>query len=116
MPAVRQIADEPRRRWFFSHRQDLVVWYDATDAIVGFQLAYDKYRRERAISWKAGLGYRHHAVDDGEQSPLRNDTPLLAQDGPFDHTQVLAEFREIAAELPRDIADFVENRLQQFAP
>ena len=114
IPSTRQIPAEPRRRWFFSHQQDLVVWYDAHDNIVSFQLAYNKYREERSIYWQAGKGFSHHDVDDGEQTPFRSDTPLLTVDGAFDHAQVLKEFLEIAQDLPEEIISFVENHLKQY--
>jgi len=27
IPDVQQVPGEPRRRWFFSHEQDLIVWF-----------------------------------------------------------------------------------------
>lgn len=38
---VRQVAGEPRRRWFFCHEIDLVLFEDE-QGICAFQLAYDK--------------------------------------------------------------------------
>jgi hypothetical protein len=54
---VQQVAGEPPRRWFFSHQQDLWVWFGEDGVPVAFQLAYGKYRDERAIRWKAGRGF-----------------------------------------------------------
>ena len=71
IPDVEQVPGEPRRRWFFSHEQDLIVWFGADGAPVGFQLAYGKYRHERALRWKAGKGFTHDAVDDGEEKAPR---------------------------------------------
>ena len=53
----RQVPGEPRRRCFFSHQQDLWVWFDDGGVPVAFQLCYGKYRDEHAIRWKAGQGF-----------------------------------------------------------
>ena len=53
-----QAPDEPPRRFFFSHEQDLWVWFGQDGQPVAFQLAYGKYRNEHAIRWKAGRGFR----------------------------------------------------------
>jgi hypothetical protein len=45
---VRQIPGEGFRRWFSDGDFDLIVWY-AGGEIAGFQLCYDKGRRERAL-------------------------------------------------------------------
>ena len=54
---ARQIAGEGTRRWFRDDNLDLIVWYDDSSEISGFQLCYDKYDRERAITWKRGDSY-----------------------------------------------------------
>ncbi|MDP2240587.1 MAG: hypothetical protein Q8K18_10570 [Burkholderiales bacterium] len=80
---------------------------------MAFQLAYGKYRDEHAIRWEARRGYTHHRVDDGESGALSNDAPILVADGVFDAPRVLKRFRELAAEMPREIADFIAARLQE---
>jgi hypothetical protein len=112
--ATRQIPGELYRRWFFSNEQDLVVWYDANMDIAAFQLAYNKHRQERSIYWKAGKGFSHHDVDDGEDSPFRSNTPLLSIDGAFDRDSVSQEFLQLAQELPKEVVMFVKNKLQQY--
>ena len=54
---VRQIKNEPRRRWFSDDYFDLIVWLGNGHEIIGFQLCYDKFGIERALSWKKGEGY-----------------------------------------------------------
>ena len=82
LPDTRQIEGEPKRRWFNSPELDLIVWLDEDDAPVGFQLCYDKHHGERALTWRAGRGYDHAAVDDGEQTPAQHkSTPILVADG-----------------------------------
>ena len=57
LPRVRQVAGEPRRRWFHGHEMDLVVWEGEDGAPLGFQLAYDKHRDGHSITWRAGHGF-----------------------------------------------------------
>lgn len=114
LPDTPQIAGEPRRRWFFCHELDLVVWFDEAGEPCGFQLAYDKYRGEHSISWKAGTGYRHFLVDDGEGSALNSETPLLYADGPFHPDRVLDRLIALAGDLPDDIVHFVVDKLREF--
>jgi hypothetical protein len=109
-----QAPDEPRRRFFFSHEQDLWVWFDEDDSPVAFQqLAYGKYRNEHAIRWKAGRGFTHQQVDDGENAGLVKQAPILIADGAFDAAGVLARFLQISAQIPQEIADFVAERLRE---
>jgi hypothetical protein len=118
LPRVQQVAGEPRRRWFYGHEMDLVVWEDEEGAPLGFQLAYDKHRNEHSIAWRAGRGFTHYQVDDGEAAPLSKETPFLYLDGAFQRDRVLAEFcRGCAAAgnrrpLPRECA----NRRRLAAP
>lgn len=109
---VEQVPGEPRRRWFFSHEQDLLVWLGEDGAPVAFQLAYGKYRHERALRWKAGKGFAHDAVDDGEQD-ARKAAAVLVPDGYFDANKVLARFTELAVALPPDIVAFVSAKLKE---
>lgn len=110
---VEQVAGEPPRRWFFSHEQDLLVWFGDDSTPVAFQLAYGKYCDEHAIRWKAGRGFTHHRVDDGESGALTSDAPILVADGVFDAMRVLKRFKELSAEVPREIAEFVAARLRE---
>jgi hypothetical protein len=110
---TRQAPDEPRRRFFFSHEQDLWVWFGEDDTPVAFQLAYGKYRNEHAIRWKAGRGFTHERVDDGENAGLVKQAPILVADGAFDAPSVLGRFLELSGEMPREIVDFVAARLRE---
>lgn len=113
VPNPRQVPGEPRRRCFFSHEQDLWVWFGADGTPVAFQLAYGKYRDEHAIRWKAGAGFAHERVDDGENAGVVKQAPILVYDGPFAAADVAERFLEESSELPRDIVDFVLARLRE---
>ncbi len=117
---LRELSPKPalpgqeHRRWFFCHDLDLAVWFDAAAKPVGFQLAYDKYRNERSISWRAERGFRHYAVDEGNAVTGQARTPLLYADGEFDPAPVIRHFRALSAELPAEIAAFVLEKLGDY--
>ena len=118
---LREVADvhqrngEPKRRWFQSAEEDLIVWYGDDNSIVGFQLCYDRPRYERALTWWRGRGFAHDKVDDGEGSALTyKRTAILVPDGPFDATRVLERFEAAARELPPDLVHFVCAKLRQY--
>jgi len=110
---VQQVPGEPRRRWFFSHKQDLIVWFGEDAKPVAFQLSYGKYRDEHAIRWKAGRGFVHHRVDDGEITGMVKQAAILVADGAFEAAQVLKRFLELSGEMPRDLVEFVSARLRE---
>ena len=105
-------ADGPRR-WFSDEEMDLIVWPDADGGLAGFELCYGKSRTERAYAWRRGGALSHFIVDDGESTPLRNDTPILkAGVGEGDRAKVLADFLARAAGLERGIVDGVSEVLR----
>jgi len=110
---TRQAVDEPPRRFFFSHEQDLWIWFGDGAEIVAFQLAYGKYRDEHAIRWRAGRGFAHQRVDGGENAGVVKQAPILLADGAFDAASVLERFLELSAEMPQQIVDFVAARLRE---
>ncbi|MDP1609581.1 MAG: hypothetical protein Q8M11_00875 [Sulfuritalea sp.] len=113
-PSKKQVPGERRRRWFFCHELDLVVWFDDQDHPVAFQLAYDKYSDERSITWDAEKGYRHYAVDEGNPFAGKTQTPLLFEDGAFDANRIIDLFKSLSAELPPDIATIVLQKLSGY--
>jgi len=95
---------------------DLIVWLndESGGEIAAFQLCYDKTRGEKALYWKAGRGFAHLDVDDGESAAGKyKGSPLLTPDGAFDSAAVLQGFAAAAQALPDNIRDFVETRLAQ---
>jgi hypothetical protein len=115
LPEVRQVPGEPRRRWFNSPELDLIVWLDDDDRPSGFQLCYAKRRGERALTWRAGRGYDHAAVDDGESMPTKyKGTPILVADGLFQSDKVKADFLEASGAIPESIRRFVADVLERY--
>jgi hypothetical protein len=112
-PNVRQIKDEPRRRWFSDDEFDLIVWYGRFDRIVGFELCYDTDGDERAVIWKRESGYSHHRVDKGTSFGLKA-SPVLATDGEFDHLRIAALFQQRSTQIDQRAANFVYQKLKQY--
>jgi hypothetical protein len=110
---IQQRAGEPRRRWFFSHEQDLLIWFGDDGEPVSFHLSYGKYRNERAIRWKANHGFNHYSVDDGESGAMSPQAPILIAGGAFSASQVLERFIELSGRVPREIVRFVAARLRE---
>lgn len=115
MTKVSQVPGEPRRRWFSSQDLDLIVWHDPKDAIVGFQLCYDRRKDEKVLTWKAPDSYSHMAVDDGEgRSGRHKASPILVPGGKFAAEPLTSNFRAEAAKLPFEIADLVLRKLSSY--
>ena len=112
---ARQIDGEERRRWFKDNELDLIIWYDNSDAIIGFQLCYDKSTRERALTWNWPNRYSHNAIDDGEVPGGPKMTPILVADGVFDSARIAAEFRARSANLPPDLTNTIMKKLHDYA-
>ena len=113
---VRQIENEPKRRWFGDQFFDLIVWQSETDKIVGFQLCYSKGSGEHALTWEIDSGFEHRRVDDGESGDnLRKCTPVLTPDGTFDHEIISVRFRDASAEIDPIVANFVHSKLIRFS-
>jgi hypothetical protein len=112
---VRQHPGEPKRRWFRSDEEDLIVWYTDDNALRGFQFCYNRGRREKALTWTRESGYSHLKVDDGETEPLTmKRAPILEPDGVFEPDAVLRMFSMAATSLPEDIANFVAAKIRDY--
>ena len=111
---ARQVKGEGPRRWFTDMFFDLIVWYDQRGGIDGFQLCYDKFKKERALTWRREGGFRHEKVDDGEGPLPVKMTPVLVPDGAFESQPITERFRSESAEIDPDIARFVTGVLETY--
>lgn len=112
---VRQIPNDPPRRWFNDDYFDLIVWLDPDGKPRGFQLCYDRHRHPRALTWTRAGGYKHSGIDDGEIEPgTQKSTPILVADGVFDGPGITGKFEAESAELPADIRDFTLSKLREY--
>jgi hypothetical protein len=109
--AVRQHAEEPRRRWFACDSTDLFVWQDADGRPLAFELCYDKPHDEHALRFRREAGFVHTRIDDGEASPLKNATPITVPDGQFDLTEIALKFELVAARIDPAVYRFVLGAL-----
>lgn len=111
---TRQVPGETPRRWFTDEATDLIVWFDANDAITGFQLCYDKPFAEHALTWRQDTGFLHDRVDDGEGKPgSYKGTPILVPDGQFNPAYITEKFSRAAQLLDKRIVDFILRKLQE---
>ena len=75
---VRQIPGEPYRQWYSSRDCDLIVWYNDSLDIHGFQFCYRQGHDEHALTWTEDRGFGHHSVDNGETFyGTGKQTPIL---------------------------------------
>lgn len=102
------------RRWYSDAVMELIVWYSPEGAVRGFQLCYDRDGRERAFTWHVDAGMSHTAVDGGEDTPLRNDSPILVPDGAPRTDRVLEQFQERARSLDPALVAVVTEKLEAF--
>lgn len=108
---VKQERGAGRRRWFESEGLDFVVWLDAAGAPTGFQLCYDLGRGERALTWRSGGGFTHSAVDGGDSTPLKNESPILVPDGATPWAALTKLFAERSGSLEPGLRELVLARL-----
>jgi hypothetical protein len=110
-----KVRGDYRRSWMSDDYFDLIVWYEPSNAIHGFQLCYGKLESERALTWLNTGGFSHSKIDSGEDDPEANRTPILLPDGSFPPTEVSREFRQRSQRLPKSLRNFVLAKLKQFA-
>ncbi len=112
---VKQESGRGRRRWFESDGFDLVVWFEPAGDVSGFQLCYDFGSGEHALTWRPAGGFSHHAVDAGDQTPLKNESPILVPDGVVPWKELLRTFRARSGSLEPSLRDLVGVELAQRA-
>jgi hypothetical protein len=108
---LKQERGAGRRRWFESEGFDLVVWLGADDLVTGFQICYDFGRGEHALTWRPESGFAHHAVDPGDATPLKNETPVLIPDGAVPWLEVADCFARCSDALEADLRLLVGEKL-----
>lgn len=112
---IKQLKGEPLRRWFIDDYFDLIVWLDKQNNISGFQLCYDKYKKQHALTWHKSSGYMHNLVDDGENKPGKyKSAPILVSNGQFDKNKVADFFKKASSSLEDRIADIIYEKLIQY--
>ena len=93
---------------------ELIVWYDATGRMSGFQICYViPGQKERALTWRPGGGFSHALVDTGDSRPDKNLTPILVPDGAVPWAMLAREFGLRGADLEPALRDRVTGLLQE---
>lgn len=110
---IKQIKDEPFRRWFYSDYFDLIIWFNKKQGnIIGFQLCYNKNVNEHAIYWSIENGFKHYKVDQGDDHSLKNLSPILLDDGVCPIQEIIQRFKEDSIYLDKKIYRFIINKLE----
>jgi hypothetical protein len=105
---------ERRKRWFHDDDFDLYVWQAPDAQVLELQLCYERgTHRERALTWKRGMGYANYAVDSGEASPMARQTPMLVAGGRFGGWRIRERLVAAAGDLEPAIAAFVLDKVAE---
>ncbi len=110
---VRQDDKSKERSWFQDEFFDLFVWTGRSGEVIAFQLCYDRRDNERVLAWSEAGGFLHRRVDDGEQTPVKNMTPIMVADGRFAADGIAAEFDGRAAGLEPRIHEFIRRKIRE---
>lgn len=106
----RNVRQEPgqRRRWFDDDGMELIVWLDPDGAVNGFQLCHD----QEALTWRRGRGFENGRIDEGDATPLKNQTPIIVPNGEVPWERLIADFSARGARLEPALRDLVLARLR----
>lgn len=116
IPHVRQIAGEPRRRWFTARELDLTVWFEDNGDICSFQICGEGSAGQSALTWHRERGWFHARVGDGEDAPGRyKATPILIPNGQIDPHEFALRFRACSRGMEERVARFVLEKLESAA-
>ncbi len=110
---VRQIPGDRFRRWFTDENLEVVVWYEESGTIYGFQLCYDPRSQPRALTWTPKHGFSHAEIDDGDDKPTSNRTPILRSNADYNAAQLREAFLTSADELPAPEKAFIVSKLAE---
>jgi hypothetical protein len=108
------VRQEPgrKRRWFNAPDIELVVWNDSAVPQAEFQLIYWLPDGERALTWRNRGGFNNCRVDPGDESPFKNESPILHPDGVVPWPYLEGLFRQRAESLDPDLRQHILGRLQ----
>ena len=113
---IRHVRQEPtagRRRWFDDDvlPLELIVWYNAANAVEGFQLCYNLGGGEHALTWRPAVGFAHNEVDSGSTGPFSNRTPILIPDGAVPWAELAQRFAGSSGTLEPALRELVGTHL-----
>ena len=103
-----------RKRWFHDDDFDLYVWQAPGGDVLELQLCYERgTSRERALTWKRGIGYANYRVDSGDAKPTERSTPILVGGGRFGGWRIREKLVGAAGSLDPQIAAFVLDKVAE---
>jgi len=111
---IRKVDGDLPRKWMMDRDLELILWYQTEGGIAGFELIHSDNIRRHSLRWLPAQGFQYACIDEGEQSPEANRTPILCSGPAFPKAQVLALFSERSATLPPEIRDFVLEKLTRY--
>lgn len=108
-----QHPDDAARRIFWSSDGELFVWMNESgDSVQGFQLCIRHDGAEHSLTQRSGAEMRIEQVDPGEDSPLKNRTPISAGDSELSVRVFLSSFQSMAKSIDPVIYALVSDRLR----
>ena len=113
---VKQDSADLKKRWFFDHEMDLLVWLHKNAEIVGFQLCYDKLKNPHALTWHKDKGYTHNRIDYGEDKiGYLRGSPILLMNGAFERKRIAGVFKRESSKIDDAISTFVYEKILAFS-
>lgn len=113
---IRQAPGDLARRWWADDYFDLIVWFETSGSVWGFQLCYDRHYSPRALTWTRAKGYSHAAIDNGEgEGGMHKESPILVPDGLFDFKSTGDRLAAAAGDLPPEIKALVLEKVYGFS-
>ena len=97
-------------QWFRSTIADLVIESNSNGEIVHFSFSYRRRRENLSIEWD-GFHLKSFQIDEGEQDPTFNRSPLILAEMETPVNEALVVFCKVADQLEPKIFDFVSSKL-----
>ncbi|OAI56366.1 hypothetical protein AYO49_00760 [Verrucomicrobiaceae bacterium SCGC AG-212-N21] len=114
---IRRFSNDLDKSYTADNYMDLVVWYESSGEVHGFQLCYDRYDRPRAVTWTRGRGFSHCVVQPyGETGLGFGMSPVLESNNEFSWSMVLCEFNERSTGLDPAIRQLVQEQIATHGP
>jgi hypothetical protein len=98
--SVGQTQGEGARRRFIDDDLELILWYDLSNKLEGFQILYNKSAGTRTITWK-----KVKPVDGELKS-------VLVSDGPYNSVRIQNLVEKSSENLETNLRRFILERLQ----
>ncbi len=112
---VKQIQGDRRREWFEDDLLDLIVWYDDKGGVYGFQLCYDTQEMsEHALTWTKDSLTHHNAIDQGDETPTKNRSPIMVANGQYPKGLLLEEFTNRSDGVSVEIKNLVLDKIETY--